>query len=99
MAETAVGFLLQTLGSLVQHEASLLRGFHTNINEIQRELQSMHSFLKDADRRERSDDDDGVRTWVEQVREATYKVEDIIDMYMWQIAKQHTWEGLIRRAL
>ncbi|RWR73997.1 disease resistance protein RPM1-like protein [Cinnamomum micranthum f. kanehirae] len=99
MAEAAVGFLLQTLGSLVQHEASLLRGFRTNINEIRRELQSMRSFLKDADRRERSDDDDGARTWVEQVREATYKVEDIIDMYMWQIAKQHTGGGLIRRAL
>ncbi|RWR74000.1 Disease resistance protein [Cinnamomum micranthum f. kanehirae] len=99
MAEAAVGFLLQTLGSLLQHEASLLRGFRTNINEIRRELQSMRSFLKDADRRERSDDDDGARTWVEQVREATYKVEDIIDMYMWQIAKQHTGGGLIRRAL
>ncbi|XXG48932.1 hypothetical protein AAC387_Pa02g3252 [Persea americana] len=99
MAEIAVGFLLQTLGSLVQHEASLLRGFRPNINEIQRELQSMRSFLKDADRRERSDDDDGARTLVEQVREATYKVEDIIDTYMWQIGKQHTGEGLIRRAL
>ncbi|XXG48934.1 hypothetical protein AAC387_Pa02g3254 [Persea americana] len=99
MAETAVGFLLQTLGFLVLHEASLLRGFRTNISEIQRELQSMRSFLKDADKRERSDDGDGVRTWVEQVREATYKVEDIIDMYMWQIVKQHTGEGPIRRAL
>ncbi|RWR73940.1 disease resistance protein RPM1-like protein [Cinnamomum micranthum f. kanehirae] len=59
----------------------------------------MRSFSKDADRRKRSNDDDGVRAWVEQVREATYKVEDIIDMYMWQIAKQHTGEGLIRRAI
>ncbi|RWR73939.1 disease resistance protein RPM1-like protein [Cinnamomum micranthum f. kanehirae] len=59
----------------------------------------MRSFLKDADRRKRSDADDGVRIWVEQVRDATYKVEDIIDMYMWQIVKQHTREGIIRRAL
>ncbi|RWR73951.1 disease resistance protein RPM1-like protein [Cinnamomum micranthum f. kanehirae] len=99
MAESAVGFLVKTLGSLVQQEAALLQGLVGNINEIQLELQSMHSFLKDADRRKRSDDDSGVRTWVEQVREATYKVEDIIDMYMWQIAKQNTGKGLIRRAL
>ncbi|RWR73999.1 disease resistance protein RPM1-like protein [Cinnamomum micranthum f. kanehirae] len=99
MAESAVKLLLQTLDSLVRQEASLLRGFRTNINEIQLELQSMRSFLKDADRRKRSDDDDGVRTSVEQVREATYKVEDIIDLYMWQIAKHHTGKGLIPRAL
>ncbi|RWR74001.1 disease resistance protein RPM1-like protein [Cinnamomum micranthum f. kanehirae] len=99
MAESAVKLLLQTLDSLVRQEASLLQGLHRNITEIQHELQSMHSFLKDADRRKNSDDDDGVRTWVEQVREATYKVEDIIDMYMWQTAKQNTGKGLIPRAL
>ncbi|RWR73946.1 Disease resistance protein [Cinnamomum micranthum f. kanehirae] len=104
MAESAVGFLLQTLDSLVRQEASLLQGLRGNINEIQHELQSMRSFLKDADRRKRSADDVvGVRTWVDQVREATYKVEDIIDTYMWQIAEQHTEdedeEGLIGRAL
>ncbi|RWR73937.1 disease resistance protein RPM1-like protein [Cinnamomum micranthum f. kanehirae] len=97
MAESAVDFLLQTLGSLVRQETSLLQGLRGNINEIQHELQSMRSFLKDADRRKRSDD--GVRTWVDQVREATYKVEDIIDTYVYQIVKQHTREGIIRRAL
>ncbi|RWR74002.1 disease resistance protein RPM1-like protein [Cinnamomum micranthum f. kanehirae] len=97
MAQGAVGFLLQTLDSLVRQEAALLQGLRGNINEIQLELQGMRSFLKDADRRKRSDD--GVRTWVDQVREATYKVEDIIDTYMYQIVKQHTREGIIRRAL
>ncbi|XXG48861.1 hypothetical protein AAC387_Pa02g3193 [Persea americana] len=99
MAETAVDFLLQTLVSLVRHEASLLQGLHRNINDIQHELQTMRSFLKDADRRRRSDDGDGVRTWVDQVREATYKVEDIIDTYMYEIVKQQTGEGIIRKAL
>ncbi|XXG48875.1 hypothetical protein AAC387_Pa02g3203 [Persea americana] len=99
MAESAVKFLLQTLACLMRQEASLLQGLRRNINEIQHELQSMRSFLKDADRRKRSDDEDGVRTWVDQVREATNQVEDIIDRYMWQIVKQHTREGLIRRAL
>ncbi|RWR73947.1 disease resistance protein RPM1-like protein [Cinnamomum micranthum f. kanehirae] len=99
MAESAVKFLLQTLDSLVRQEASLLQRLRGNITEIQHELQSMHSILKDADRRKNSDDDDGVRTWVDQVREATNKVEDIIDTYMYQIVKQHTREGIIRRAL
>ncbi|XXG48873.1 hypothetical protein AAC387_Pa02g3201 [Persea americana] len=41
MAESAVDFLLQTLGSLVRQEASLLRGLRGNSNDIQHELQSM----------------------------------------------------------
>ena len=92
-----MGFLLKTLGSLVQQEASLLQGLPNNLNEIQRDLESMRSFLKDADRR--SSSEDGVRTWVGQVREATYKVEDIIDQYMYYVAEQHRGEGFIRRAL
>ncbi|RWR84919.1 disease resistance protein RPM1-like protein [Cinnamomum micranthum f. kanehirae] len=97
MAETAVGFLLKTLGSLVQQEASLLQGLPNNLNEIKLDLDSMRSFLKDSDRR--SSSEDGVRTWVGQVREVTYKVEDMIDMYMYYVAEQHRGEGFIRRGL
>ena len=79
MAESALAFLLQTLGSLLQQEPSLVQGFRSSLDEIQLELQSIRSFLKDADRKMYSDD--GVKTWVGQVREAAYKVEDIIDEY------------------
>ncbi|XXG76660.1 hypothetical protein AAC387_Pa08g0965 [Persea americana] len=72
------------------------------IEEIQLELESMGSFLKDADRRKRrkiSNDGDGMRTFEGQVREVAYKVEDIIDKYMYHIAEQDTGEGLLESVM
>lgn len=40
----------------------------------------MKSFLKDADAREESED--GVRTWVKQVREVAYDAEDVLDEFV-----------------
>ncbi|RWR84920.1 disease resistance protein RPM1-like protein [Cinnamomum micranthum f. kanehirae] len=95
MAESAVDFLLQTLASLLQQEASLLQGLRSSLREIQLELQSMHSFLKDADRKKCSDD--RVKTWVGQVREVVYEVEDIIDEYLYHVANEERGGGLPRR--
>eukprot|EP00268_Persea_americana_P031305 TRINITY_DN3043_c0_g2_i6.p1 TRINITY_DN3043_c0_g2~~TRINITY_DN3043_c0_g2_i6.p1 ORF type:complete len:922 (+),score=119.74 TRINITY_DN3043_c0_g2_i6:221-2986(+) len=80
MAESGVDFLLQALGSAVQQESSLLQEL-SSIDEIQQELQSMRSFLKDADRRKNSDD--RVKIWVGLVRQMAFEVEDIIDEYMY----------------
>lgn len=57
----------------------------------------MRSFLKDADRRKYSDD--GVKAWVEQVREVANEVEDIMDEYMYHITSEDRGGGLMRRAL
>ncbi|RWR87898.1 disease resistance protein RPM1-like protein [Cinnamomum micranthum f. kanehirae] len=100
MANAALGFLLQTLRYLAEREASLFRGL--KIEEIQLELESMLSFLKVADRRKiREMDDDGVQTWVGQVREITYKVEDVIDKYMYHVAELQLQAdgGLLQRTL
>uniref|UniRef100_A0A2N9E741 Rx N-terminal domain-containing protein n=1 Tax=Fagus sylvatica TaxID=28930 RepID=A0A2N9E741_FAGSY len=80
MADGAVNFLLDKLTSILLQKASLLGDAHNEIKEIKDELESMRSFLKDAERRiERSE---LVETWVSQVREVAYEVEDIIDEFM-----------------
>ncbi|RWR84923.1 disease resistance protein RPM1-like protein [Cinnamomum micranthum f. kanehirae] len=97
MAESAVAFLLQTLGSLLQREPSLVQGFRSSLDEIRLELQSMRCFLKDADRKMYSDD--GAKTWVGQVREAAYKVEDIIDEYRYNVVANEDRGGVARLVL
>ncbi|RWR87904.1 disease resistance protein RPM1-like protein [Cinnamomum micranthum f. kanehirae] len=99
-----VRFVIQKLAEIVEGFAneglkeaasSLFQGLQ--IEEIQLELESMGSFLKDADRRKRrkiSNDGEGMRTFEGQVREVAYKVEDIIDKYMYHIAEQDTGKGL-----
>ncbi|XP_058089119.1 disease resistance protein RPM1-like [Magnolia sinica] len=83
MAESVAGFLLEKLSALLTQEVSLLRGVRTEVEEIKLELENMRAFLRDADRRK--DSNDGLRTWVEQVRDATYEVEDIIDEFVYRM--------------
>ena len=51
MAENAVSFALQQLTPLLKEEAKLLRGIHKEFSDIKDELESLHAFLKDANRR------------------------------------------------
>ena len=56
MADGVVNFLLDKLTSILLQEASLLGDAYDEIEEIKLELESMRSFLKDAERRmERSE--------------------------------------------
>ncbi|RWR85097.1 Disease resistance protein [Cinnamomum micranthum f. kanehirae] len=87
MAGSAVDYLVTTLGNLLLEEASLLGGLHSNLDDIRLELQSIQSFLKDSDRKK--DSNEGVRTWVGQVREVAYDVEDIIDEFMYRMTKNN----------
>jgi len=83
MAETAVLFALDEVFRFLKEETNLLKGVHTEFSGIKDELESIQVFLKDADRRaaDEADTNDGIRTWVKQLREASFRIEDIIDEY------------------
>ncbi|XP_058112890.1 disease resistance protein RPM1-like [Magnolia sinica] len=83
MTDSIVQFGLETLSALLSREASLIRGVRNEVEEIKLELESMQALLKDADKRKESNE--GVRTWVRQVRDSTYDVEDIIDEFMYRM--------------
>ncbi|XXG73193.1 hypothetical protein AAC387_Pa07g2153 [Persea americana] len=86
MASSAVDFLVCTLGSLLLQEASLVEGLDSNLDDIRCELQSIQSFLRDSDLKNESN---GVRTWVAQVRDVAYDIEDIIDKFMYHMTKNN----------
>jgi disease resistance protein RPM1 len=94
MTETAVTLVINKLFQLLVQEASLLSGVHREIVGIRDELESIKCFLKDAEARtEKGDVHDGLKTWVKQVREAAYHIEDVIDEYVLHIAQQRHEEG------
>ncbi|GAU16410.1 hypothetical protein TSUD_117590 [Trifolium subterraneum] len=84
MAETAVSFALGGLFQFLKEETNLLRGVHTDFLDIKDELESIQVFLKDADTRAADEEDtnDGIRTWVKQLREASFRIEDVVDEYL-----------------
>ena len=84
MAETVVSFALGEVYEILKDKAKLLRGIHKDFSDIKDELESIQAVLKDADRRaaDEANTNDGIRTWVKQVREASFRIEDVIDEYL-----------------
>ncbi|KAM4068376.1 hypothetical protein ACB094_12G006300 [Castanea mollissima] len=86
MDQAVVGLLTENIISILSNEASLLRGVRDAIEDIKDELISMRSFLADADRK--GVGSEGERTWVANVRDMAYDVEDIIDNFMYHMNRQ-----------
>ncbi|KAK8569076.1 hypothetical protein V6N12_007608 [Hibiscus sabdariffa] len=95
MAEGVVSYLLERLDGLLVQEANLLFGVNNEVRQMQRELKRMQCFLKDADKRQ--DDDQSVKNWVSEIREAAYDVEDVIDNFIVKFVSKKG--GRIRNAI
>lgn len=99
MAEEIGCFVIEKLISLlITTEGKLSRDVRTEVGFIKDELESIRSFLKDADAKAavQGEMKDGIRTSVKQVREAAYYIEDVIDEYLLRITRHHQDRGLIR---
>ncbi|EOY32406.1 Cc-nbs-lrr resistance-like protein [Theobroma cacao] len=88
MADTTVNLAIDKLIVLLTQEVNLLIGVHREVAELKDELESIRSFLKDADSKlEKENVSSSVKIWVKQVREVAYRIEDVIDEYMLCMAK------------
>ncbi|XVF42773.1 hypothetical protein PTKIN_Ptkin01aG0391600 [Pterospermum kingtungense] len=92
MASSAVDLLLGKIASILENEVSLLSGVRDEIIEIKLELNSMRSFLDDADRKaglhsQRKND------WVANVRDIACEIENVLHEFMYHRSKQQRWKG------
>ncbi|KAK4570705.1 hypothetical protein RGQ29_029519 [Quercus rubra] len=86
MDQAVVELLIENIIPILSNEASLLWGARDAIEDIKDELISMRSFLVDADRK--GVGSEGEKTWVANVRDMAYEVEDIIDYFMYHMNRQ-----------
>ncbi|XP_008237102.1 PREDICTED: putative disease resistance protein At1g50180 [Prunus mume] len=83
MAENVVSFLLERIHDLLTEKVNFLMGVRNQIKLLQQELQIMRSFLKDADSRQEKEA--VVREYVEQIRDAAYSAQYVIEKFVHEI--------------
>lgn len=89
-----VEVVLEKITTLLIEEAQLLGNICREIEELRDDLETMKSFLFDAE--ERSENDQGVRTWVNQVREAAYDVEDVLEEFFLKLKPSQKSPGFFQ---
>ncbi|KAL7235085.1 hypothetical protein ACSBR1_018549 [Camellia fascicularis] len=94
MALSAVGLVIGRIVSALENEASLIGGVRDELNQLKLEFASMRSFLEDTDKT--TVQTEGEKTWVANVRDLAYEVEDIIDEYMYYMNKQKVYGKFTR---
>ncbi|KAF7149915.1 hypothetical protein RHSIM_Rhsim02G0077900 [Rhododendron simsii] len=95
MALVAVSSAINsTLVPLLSGEVKLLWNIHTEVASIKAELESLTSFLKDADSSPKLENE-RAKNWVKQVRELAYQIEDVMDEYILHLAENRQRRGFI----
>ncbi|EEF30139.1 conserved hypothetical protein [Ricinus communis] len=98
MAAPAVGWAINKLDTLLTGEVKLLRNVHTELQGIRDELESIESFLKDADLWFYQENvDSRFKTWVKQVARVAFQIEDVIDEYMLHVARHRDQHGFLHK--
>lgn len=88
MAETAVNLVIDKLIPLIRDEVKLLKGVRGEISFIKNQLELIQAYIKDADiKAEIAEPWSLVKVWVKQVREVAYRMQDIMDEYLYKIEK------------
>ncbi|XP_039156132.1 disease resistance protein RPM1 [Eucalyptus grandis] len=93
MADSAVSFLIEKLAMFVEKEVKLLKGVRGEIELIRDEFERMKAFLECADSSQ--EDDPELKVWVKHVRDVAFDVEDILDEFTLNLARDHG-DGVMR---
>ncbi|MFQ6621253.1 hypothetical protein Gotur_002431 [Gossypium turneri] len=76
---SAISSVVQTVGRLLTQEVTSLMGVKDQVEDLQKELKWIQSFLKEADARKV--DNEVVRTSINEIRELAYDAEDVIESF------------------
>ncbi|KAK4425250.1 putative disease resistance protein RXW24L [Sesamum alatum] len=85
---------LETLRDLLIEEAKFLSSVSGQVEEVRRQLSTMHSFLKDADRRQDRYNSQTVQDWVAELRDLSIQAENVLERYAIEIVSKREEKSL-----
>ncbi|KAJ3701201.1 hypothetical protein LUZ61_004906 [Rhynchospora tenuis] len=80
MAEAIVNLVLNRLAEAAVKEILSFYGAEGKLDSLQHELHWIRAFLKDAEMKQNLDEK--VKTWVNEVRDVAFRIEDVIDTFI-----------------
>ncbi|PRQ50315.1 putative P-loop containing nucleoside triphosphate hydrolase, leucine-rich repeat domain, L [Rosa chinensis] len=90
MAEALVSFLVEQLGSFtfqhVEQHVKLVVNVEKEVATLTLNLDAIQAVLADAERRQVKED--SVRRWLNNLKEVSYEVDDVVDEWSTEIMKQ-----------
>ncbi|KAK4406113.1 hypothetical protein Sango_0617800 [Sesamum angolense] len=100
MAEAVASVALETLRDLLTEEVKVLSGVGDQVDDVRRQLNTMHCFLKDASKRQYMDKSETIRNWVSQLRDLATRAEIILERYAVEVMsrrKAKNFKGILKR--
>ncbi|PON38741.1 NB-ARC domain, LRR domain containing protein [Trema orientale] len=96
MAETFLSPVINKLVDLLVEQASLLNGVHKEVSSLKDELEIIQPFVKDAEAKlSKGEVSEAMKVWLKQLRDEADRIEDIIDEYLYHLAKRHHERGFV----
>ncbi|XP_042447378.1 disease resistance protein RPM1-like isoform X2 [Zingiber officinale] len=82
---------------LLQHTTPPLDQIHARVERITGEFKVMQAFLEGSNWSTAAATNKPLEAWIEQVREVAFKIEDIIDEYLYLVGRQRerTWKNCL----
>ncbi|XP_042450166.1 disease resistance protein RPM1-like isoform X2 [Zingiber officinale] len=82
---------------LLQHTTPPLDQIHARVERITNEFKVMQAFLEGSNWSTAAATNKPLEAWIEQVREVAFKIEDIIDEYLYLVGRQRerTWKSCL----
>ncbi|XP_024172166.2 putative disease resistance protein RGA3 isoform X1 [Rosa chinensis] len=90
MAEALVNLLVEQLGSVVYHHtsegATLVLNAKKDVDKFRSTLKLIQNVLQDAEKKQVSDP--AVRDWLDELKDVSYKMDDVLDAWNTEIGKR-----------
>ncbi|KAK9217880.1 hypothetical protein WN943_006510 [Citrus x changshan-huyou] len=86
MAHAIVSSLLDQLKSIAQEKWRLVTGVEHEVGKLTTNLQAIQAVLEDAEQRQMKQDK-AVTFWLDQLRDASYDMEDVLDEWITETRK------------
>ncbi|XP_020240279.1 disease resistance protein RPM1 [Cajanus cajan] len=93
MAEVAVTLLVEHLLKLLHEEASTLSGVDQEVKAIISQLKVIKPFIKHEGENVNRE---SVKSWLKELREVAFDMEDVVDHYLLKVAERRQREGVFR---